>query len=80
MGEAQGLGKYLLGYDELLDACEHYLREYLADGMPVPLITLGRFFVATHCVPLGQFSKLGEATIEGMDGGAGAIVDTAGTR
>jgi hypothetical protein len=48
--------------------------------MPVPLITLGRFFVATHCVPLGRFSKLGEATIEGMDGGAGAIVDTAGAR
>ena len=50
-GEAHGISKYLLDYDESFSLFCDYLPQFLEDGAPMPKLILGGFFEIVQGVP-----------------------------
>ena len=63
VGNAHDIGEYLLSFDELFDAYCDYLPQFLADGAPVPSISLGGIFAVEN----GQVSLAWGGTDWGED-------------
>ena len=72
-GEGEALGEYAMSGEEFNELCLEYAPQYVEDGMPVPLLTLGHVLKAFE----GKISVAGVRNGEDEDCGRNPICGTA---